>query len=157
MSDFTPINSQEEFDEAIKGRIARERENSAKKYAGYISPDDFNSKVGEYEKTIGGLNDAISKANEQIKNHENEIADRDLKIKAYESHSVKTRIAHEFGLDYDAVDFLQGDDEDSIKKSAESLKNLVGKRHVAPLASGDDTGDTKKAALKNTLKGLKGE
>ena len=34
---FEPINTQEEFDAAVKDRLARE----AKKYEGYTSPDDL--------------------------------------------------------------------------------------------------------------------
>ena len=35
MSEFKPINTQEEFDIAIKDRISRER----KKFEGYLSPE----------------------------------------------------------------------------------------------------------------------
>ena len=41
MGDFTPIETQEQLDAVIGERIKRERETSAKKYEGYLSPDDF--------------------------------------------------------------------------------------------------------------------
>lgn len=158
MSDFTVIETQEQFDAAIGERIKREKETLGKKYEGYISPDDFKTKTAEYDTTIGDLNKQLEEANKKIANHDKELAERDTKIKAYESHSVKTRIAHETGLSYEAIDFLKGDDEDSIRKSAEALKSLTGKQPAPPLANpeGIVAGD-KDAALKQTLRKLKGE
>lgn len=159
MGDFTPIETQEQLDAVIGERIKRERETSAKKYEGYLSPDDFKSKTADYEKQIGELTNALKEANDKAANHEKEIADRDTKIKAYETASVKSRIAHEIGLSYDAIDFLKGDDEDSIRKSAESLKSLVGSnKQTAPLANPEgSSGIDEDAVLRKTLRSLKGE
>lgn len=63
------------------------------------------------------------------------IADKDKAIKSYETRSVKTRIAHEAGLGYDAIDFLRGEDEESITKSAEALKTLLGTRTAPPVVN----------------------
>ena len=158
MSEFKAIETQEQLDAIIGERIKRERETLVKKYEGYMSPDDFKTKASEYDTQIGDLNKQLKEANDKIANHDKEISERDTKIKAYESHSVKTRIAHELGLSYDAVDFLKGEDEETIRKSAESLKSLVGNTTTAPLASTETSVvNTEVAALKNTLRGLKGE
>lgn len=158
MSDFTVIETQEQLDAVIGDRIKRERETIGKKYEGYVSPDDHKAKLDEYDTTIGDLNKQLKEANDRIANHDKEIAERDTKIKAYESRSVKTRIAHETGLSYEAIDFLKGDDEESIRKSAESLKSLVGRQPAPPLANPEGAlGDDKDAALKRTLRNLKGE
>jgi len=159
MSDFTVIETQEQFDAAIGERIKRERESLGKKYEGYISPEDFQTKTAEYDTTIGDLNKQLKAANDKIAGHDKELAERDKKIKAYESHSVKSRIAHETGLSYDAVDFLKGDDEESIRKSAETLKSLMGKQSAPPLADPEGAAgtDNTDAALRKTLKGLRGE
>lgn len=156
MSDFKVIETQEQLDSIVNERIKGEREAQEKKYSGYISPDDYKVKTGDYEKKISELREELNGANTKIAGYDKEIADRDLKIKGYESHSLKTRIAHETGLSYEAVDFLKGDDEDSIRKSAESLKSLVGTAATAPLATTEkpDAAD-KDAALRQTLKNLK--
>lgn len=152
MSDFKVIETQEQFDAAISERLKREREtvkkeyekylspeDEAKKYAGYLSPEDVTKKYAGYLSP-------------------EEVAKKDAKIKGYETNSVKMRIAHEAGLSYEAADFLKGEDEESIKKSAESLKGILGGSYVAPLASTEVALEAAKdAALKNTLKGLKGE
>lgn len=158
-NEFTPIETQEQLDSLIGERIKRERETQEKKYQGYISPEDLKTKTEDFEKQIGELNKALKEANDKIAGHDKELADRDTKIKSYESHSVKSRIAHEAGLSYAAVDFLQGDDEESIRKSAEALKSLVGKQAAAPLASTESSGaaSDQDALLKQTLRKMKGE
>ena len=90
------------------------------------------------------------------------MAKKDAQIKKYESDSAKTRIAHEVGLGYDAIKFLQGDDEKSIKESAESLKKLMGNGAGAPPMfssepSGDGKKDKEREALKKVLSDMKGE
>lgn len=158
MNEFKVISTQEEFDAAISERLRRERESNAKKYEGYISPEEFETKAAEFRQQIGDLTTQLNGANEKIANHDHELAERDIKIKAYESLSVKTRIANDLGLSHKAVDFLQGDDEDSIRKSAESLKALVGINYVAPLASTETVpSDDTDAAYRRTLKNMEGE
>ena len=65
-------------------------------------------------------------------------------------------------LGYDAIKFLQGDDEKSIKESAESLKKLMGNGAGAPPMfssepSGDGKKDKEREALKKVLSDMKGE
>lgn len=152
MSEFKIIETQEQFEERLKDRLKRERESVRKEYEGFLSPSD----VAERYKGFLSPDDV----KEKYKNHlsPDEVEKLNSKIKGYETASVKTRIAHETGLSYEAIEFLKGDDEDSIRKSAESLKGLVGINNVAPLASTEShVVDATDAALRNTLKGLKGE
>lgn len=157
MGDFQKIETQEQLDAVIGERIKREKETVSKKYEGYISPDDFKVKTEDYNKQIGDLNKALKEANDKIAGHDKAMAEKDAKIREYESHSVKLRIAHETGLPYDAVDFLIGDDEENIRKSAESLKAIIGssQNQVPPLADPEgNAGNDKDTALRNTLKNL---
>ena len=152
MSDFKVIETQEQLEEVLKDRLKREGDKVRKEFEGYLSPSDAA------EKYKGYLSPDAEK--EKYKNYlsPEEVAKKDSKIKEYETDSVKTRIAHELGLSYDAVAFLRGDNEETIRKSAESLKGLVGASNVAPLASTEGAlSDAKDTALKNTLRGLKGE
>lgn len=152
MSDFKIIETQEQLDKVIGDRLKRERDTVTKEYEGYLSPEDVAKKYEGYlspddlkEKYKGYLSPEDAEK-------------KDAKIKAYEIDSVKTRIAHELGLSYDAVGFLRGDNEEEIKQSAERLKHLVGANKGAPLANLEGAlPDAKDAALRNTLKGLKGE
>lgn len=152
MSDFKVIETPEQLEEVIKDRLKQERETIKKGYEGYLSPADVAEKYKGYLSP-----DDIA---EKYKDHlpPEEAGKLRSKIKGYETDSVKMRIAHETGLSYDAVQFLKGEDEESIRKSAESLKGLVGASNVAPLASTETPlPDTEDAAIRSTLKKLKGE
>lgn len=156
MAEFTPITTQEQLDQIISDRLKRERETVSRKYGDY---DDLKSKVAAYETDISGYSKSLQEANEKLAAHDRELAERDAKIKGYETASVKTRIAHEAGLPYELAGRLTGEDEDAIRKDAEHLSRLIGQTvPAAPLASTESgTTDTRTAALKNTLAALKGD
>lgn len=154
MADFTPITTQEAFDAALTDRLKRERE----KYEGYTSPKDLEKLKADYDKQIADLNKAMEDQTKKYADYDKNIAERDARIKGYETASVKTRIAHELGLPYGAAEYLKGDDEKSIKESAEAVKKLFGNQHrssTAPEASTETpTGDSKKEALRSVLQNM---
>ena len=151
MTDFTPITTQEAFDAAISDRLKREKE----KYNDYTSPKDLEKLKTDYDKQIADLNKAMEDQTKKYADYDKNIADRDAKIKGYETASVKTRIAHELGLPYGAAEYLKGEDEKSIKESAEAVKKLFGTSRrslTAPEASTETpTGDSMKEAYKQLL------
>lgn len=149
--EFTPINTQEEFDARIGARLQRERE----KYADYeelktkvtqmADYDDLKAKASKYEADITSLTTQLETAN--------------TKIKGYESHSVKQRIAREVGIPLEMADRLTGDDEEAIRKDAETLKPFVGTGSVRTLPLHDTEQhvdkDSTKAALRELSQKLK--
>lgn len=155
---FEPINTQEEFDAAVKDRLARE----AKKYEGYTSPDDLEKIKAdiraESDSKIKDLSGQIDSVNQQLAERDKSIEEKDAKIKGYETNSEKMRIARETGLSYEAVDYLKGDDEKSIRESAESLKALMGNKPAPPLGDPEPTeGNEEEVAYKKMLKEMEGE
>lgn len=158
MGEFNPITTQEQLDSIIGERLKREKESTAKKYEGWMSPDEASKARAGYEQKIAEMAAAADSAAKKYADYDKQIADRDAKIKNYETASVKARVAHETGLSYDAIQFLQGDDEKSIKASADSLKTLMGsaKAMPAPLAN-TDPGAGKDTEIKSLLHTLRGE
>lgn len=146
----------EEQQRVFNEKLAEKQEQWKRKYEGYLSPDDVKARDAEKEKQIAELTKALEDSSKKIESFNKDIADRDSRIKAYESHSVKTRIAHEVGLGFDAIDFLKGDDEDSIRTSAESLKALMGTHRTAPTPSAEPKVETdgSKEAIKSLAKSL---
>ena len=68
MAEFTPITTQEEFDNAIKERLTRDREAQAKKVAEkYADYEDLKSKTAEYEKQIAGFTEQLKGVEEKDK------------------------------------------------------------------------------------------
>lgn len=168
MGEFTPINTQEEFDAAISSRLKRERESLTKsitqKFAddGYLSPDDVAKLKAGYDKQIGDLNSAVDAATKKSAAFEKSIAEKNAAIKKYETASVKARVAHETGLPYELSGRLSGETEEEIRKDAESLVKLVGQnRHTAdpdssndPAGKGSSNSSGINASYKALLKGF---
>ncbi len=146
--EFTAIATQEQFDAAIGERLKRERETLAKKYGDY---DELKTKIIGYEKQIGEMSKNAADASKRYAGYDKTLAELQSKIKGYESASLKARIAHEVGLSYELAGRLSGDDEDSIRKDAEAISQLIGRqKHKAPpLRSTEPEGlDDKKATLR---------
>ena len=130
------ITTQEELNEVIKDRLKRAEDKYSKKYEGFLSPEDVEAIKKDYDDQITKLNAEIQSASEKVSKYDNDIAERDAKIKEFETSAIKSRVIRDCGLNYDAMQFIQGEDEESIKASAEALKSLVGNKPAAPLASG---------------------
>ena len=130
--EFKIIESQEQLDSVLKGRLERERVKYTDQIAELTQKYEEQSK--DAQKQISELTQALNTAKEENETFNKSLEERDAKIKEYELHSAKTQIAHELGLSFEAVNFLQGSDVDEIRKSAESLKELVGTK-TAPLAN----------------------
>lgn len=154
MSEFKTITTQEEFDAAIGDRLKRERDTVKKSYEGYMSPDDVAKKYAGY----------LSPEDEAKKYRgylsPEEVAKKDASIRAYETNSVKMRIAHETGIPYELAGRLSGEKEEDIRKDAEALAKLINAGTPAPpLASTERgvSGNENRAAIKGMLDNLKGE
>ncbi len=159
MGDFTPINTQEEFDAAIKSRIEQakrsEKEAQAKVYEGYTSPDDLAKIKAEYETKIKDYETAKTESAGKLAQYEKDIAERDTKIKGFEMTSLKSKIAHEMGIPYELAGRLTGDDETAIRKDAESLSKIIKSTHTSPLRTTEKPEeDRKREDLKEQLKAL---
>lgn len=149
---FEPIETQEAFDAAIKSRIDRNTKSVTdevtKKYEGYISPEDASKQTAELNKQI---KDLTAKLGER----DSSIADLTAKNKAYETASVKTKIAREYNIPYELADRLSGETEDDIKKDAEKLSAFVGRKKTAPLFDLDTGSGKDDSAYKNLIKSIR--
>ena len=148
---FKVIETQDELNTIIKERLKRERETTEKRYEGWISPEDHQNALNEANKAF----DDYKKAHE---GDEQTIADLTAKNKAYETASLKSRIAHEVGLSYEWINRINGEDEQSIRADAESIKKLVGTGTNLMPTKNTESGadyDESSAALRSVLNGLK--
>lgn len=153
MSEFKAITTQEELNAIIGERLARAEESYSKKYADY---EQLKTRVGNLETENAKLSESLTEAGNKVSGFEKTIAEKDLQIKGYESHSVKQRIAHEIGLPFEIAERLNGNTEEEIKKDAETLYKVIGtSKPVAPLASSESKkADEKTQAYKNMLSDL---
>lgn len=126
MADFKVINTQEEFDSAIKDRLERQDKKTREEFKGWTSPDDLKALNEKHQTEIQSLNEAHQKELEKYAGFDEKISAYEAKIKGLEVSALKTRIANEKKLPFDAIEFLQGEDEKSIIESAERLSKLSG-------------------------------
>lgn len=145
MADFTPINTQEEFNAAIADRLKRERENAVKPYADYAQ---IKTDLGAAQKTLGERDSTIADLNTQLKSARSDLA--------------KTRIALEKHLPMELAIRLNGETEDELRSDADSLSQLLGSRRtVEPGRStekdsiiGGKTGRFDTASLREVLNNM---
>ena len=128
MAEFKPIETQEAFDEAIKERIAREREK-------FKDHDELRKKNEELAEQLNAAKSQLQESGTVKEEFEKQIAERDAKIKGYETDSAKTRIALEMGIPFEMGSRLHGDTEEEIRKDAEAIKDMLNiTKPVAPSA-----------------------
>ena len=152
MSDFKPITTQEEFDAAIKERLSREKS----KYSDY---DQIKSRVTELEEENVGLKSTIESTNQSKADADKQLEVLQNQIAGYETASLRTRVALQYGLPYDLADRLQGNDEENFKADAKRLAGFMKKTQpVYPLGTKEPSSiDDKDAALKGMLHKMRGE
>ena len=117
---FTPISTQEEFDEAIKERLAREK----KKYEGYMSPGD-----------VQALKDAYSaSSSEALKKLEEENTSLKQQVAGFSRKELLSKVAADNHLPASAAQFLKGETEEELDASAKALAELFPKPGSEPHA-----------------------
>ena len=146
-TEFKAIETQEDFDAAIKARLDRNTKTVTdevkKSYEGYIPPDEVKK-----------LNDQITSLTER----DGSIADLTAKNKQYETASVKARIAHEKGLPYELAERLSGETEQDIAADADKLAQFVGsQKPAAPLYNPQGAGTAAVSGTDAALMAMLGE
>ena len=127
--------TQEEVNKLVGAARLEGKDTARKEFEGWISPDELTKKTEDLNSQLAGLNDKVKALTDEQAAFKAQLSEKDSTIAKYEIDSVKTRIARDCGLEYEAIAFLQGEDEEAIKKSAESLKALVGTRKAPPLGN----------------------
>lgn len=153
MAEFTPINTQEEFDAAVRARLERERG----KFADY---DDLKKKVGDYEGQLSDYAKQLNEAQQVAGAHEKTIEQLQATIKGHELSAAKTRVALANGLPYELAGRLVGQTDEELAGDAQALCKLIGRQNPPALPLRDTSPreiDNEDAALKQMLRGLKGE
>lgn len=141
---FKTIETQEELDAIIGERLKREREAAEKKYAGF---DEAKEKAGKYDALIAkDLDGQIAKLTADLKAEREKNAAHDETVSALTTRAVKAegdllrvKIAHEIGIPFELAERLKGDDEEALRKDAETLSGYVAKNSTPPLRTTERT------------------
>ena len=76
---FTPIETQEAFEAALKERLERERSTMTKKFEGYTSPEALQKIKDEYDSKIKGLNTSITENANKYADYDKQLAEKDAR------------------------------------------------------------------------------
>lgn len=122
MADFKPIETQEQFDAMIKGRLEQAERSFIEKYG---KSDELKSQLASSTEQIAELTKQLEEANKKIESSKAEMDGLNAKVLQYEADSVKTRVAHEEGLPFEMAGRLAGDTEEAIRADAKSLAKMI--------------------------------
>ena len=160
--EFKVIESQEQLDGIIQERLNRAEKQYAKQFEGWTSPEDVKTLKESHKSEIEKLNAKFAEQLEKYKDVDTQIAEKDAKIHAYEISSVKSNVAHEIGLPFEAIEFLQGDNEKEIRENADKLLKMTSAnshyQNVAPTRSTEVAkGDSLDEAYRSVLEKMKSQ
>ena len=119
---FRPINSQEEFDNALKKRLERAEKSTAKKYDQQIA--DLTAKLESYENEKLSEQEKLTKRAEAA---EKAAQERDTELTKLKRDRLVADLAHEAGLPKKLWDRVRGDDDDSIIADIYELMETIPK------------------------------
>lgn len=125
--EFTPINTQEEFDAAIKARLARERDTITKQYADY---DSMKTQLQQLTDAKAAFESSAKESADKIKTLSDELAAANTKIKGYEVANLKTSAALAAGIPMEFAERLSGETKEDIEKDAASVAKLFKARNT---------------------------
>lgn len=131
MADFKPIETQEQFDAMIKGRLEQAERSFIEKYG---KTDELKTQLEASAGQIAELTKRLEEANNQIESSKAEMEGLNAKVLKYETDSVKTRVAHEEGLPFEMAGRLTGDNEEAIRADAKSLAKMMKANASTPPA-----------------------
>ena len=144
--EFTPIESQEAFDAAIKERIERAKESVRKDYADY---DAVKKELEELKGKGAGDGDRIKGLEEKVAAFEKERAERE---EADKTEKLRKKVSEETGV---PVELIQGADEESMKAFAESVAKFAKKPAAPKVPRGGERGvGEDDSAMKDYIKKL---
>lgn len=138
MSDFKPIETQEQLNEVIGERLKKAAEKAEEKYAGWTSPEGVEKIKAdiqaEYDSKIKALEEAAAGVQTTLDEKDAKIAEGEK----YRTDLEKTRIALAAGLKIEYAERLQGETAEEWKKDAQALaKDFAAANAVAPLGSAE--------------------
>ncbi len=153
---FKMIETQEELDAILKDRLERQ----AKKYEGYLSPDDVQKLKNGYEEKLKSQPsyegytspDDLNKIKADYDQQINGLTDENKKLKMT---ALKQDIAYEYKIPRDMASRLNGQNEEELRKDADTLSSYISNSNkVAPLADPSINSNGGKSEVLNLIQQL---
>lgn len=131
--EFTPIETQEQFDAMVKERVERAKKSTAKEFETQLKDlESIKEQLTSKDAEVEALKAKITDFESQKKSSEESIQSMQKELSEVKLKALKSKIAMDAGLPADLAERLTGEDEETLKADAEKLASLVGSRKVAP-------------------------
>lgn len=108
---FKPIETQEDFDAAVKERIERAKKSAVEKYSDY---DDIKAKLKAFEESDAAGKSELEKLSGELKKMREE---KEAEEKAKARSAMRKKVAGELKVPENMV---HGDDEEAMRESAQA-------------------------------------
>lgn len=153
MADFKAINTQEEFDAAVKDRLDRQ----AAKYADYDALKAAKKELDELkgkklDEQLAALQAEYDKAKTTLADHDKIVSDLTTRATNAEHKLRQREIAHAAGIPVELADRINGSTDEEMTKDAEMLAKFAKGGSVLPLANPEGSGS--KASLEAAYSSL---
>ena len=141
--EFKPIMTQEDFDAAIKGRLASQEKSIRAEYSDY---ETLKANAAKWDQTEAGYKQQVA---DLTKERDKQVADLTKERDTANLSLSKITYARQYGINLDDADRLRGSTAEEIEQDAKSwADSLRGRRTPQPTGS-HDGGDNKSAAAKS--------
>ena len=131
--EFTPIETQEQFDAMVKDRVERAKKSAAKEFETQLKDlESIKEQLTSKDAEVEALKAKISDFESEKKTNEDSYHAMEKELSEMKLKALKTKVAMDAGLPADLADRLTGEDEEALKADAEKLASFVGSKHVAP-------------------------
>lgn len=137
MSDFKVIETQEDFDKAIKSRLAQKDRELEEKYKDFLSPEKVKELKAEHEKRLKEFEEKLKEASDKIASNDDVVSKLTERATKAESTLLKQKVAHVNRLPLEIADRLIGTTEEELSKDAEALASLLKPTSTPPLRTSE--------------------
>lgn len=137
MAEFKPIETQEDFDAAIRKRLEQKEREVAGTYKDYLAPEAVETLKADHAKALDDLQRQLTAAKETAAKHDQIVADLTARASKAEAGLLKTKIAHESGVPIELADRLIGASEEELKADAEKMAGYLKPAAAPPMKSYD--------------------
>lgn len=125
MGDFKVIETQEDFDKAIKARLSQKDRELAEKYKDFLSPEDASAMKADFEKELQEANKKVEEAQEKLSSFDETVSNLTQRAEAAENKLLKNKVAYENKLPIELSERLIGKTEEELKADAEKLSAAI--------------------------------
>lgn len=138
--DFTPIETQEQFDAMVKDRVERAKKSAAKEFEAQLKDlAQTKETLTAKDTEIGTLKAKISDLEREKETNGESFKSMQKELENVKLGALRQKIAIEEGLPLEMAARLNGEDEEALREDAKAVKGFIGAKHVAPIFKNEGT------------------